>query len=312
MKISEIMTKEVRVLAPGDSIETAARLMSDAGVGIAPVVSDGSVLGVLTDRDIVVRGAAEGLDLAEAKVRDVLTPGVVSCFEDEEVDAAVELMAEHRVRRIIVLTRTHRLAGLVSLSDLSADSRRAARVLESVSRPDRWPVSAGSGEEASSESGSSMRGAGVSETGDASSAAARSRLNGLIREELSAAAIYQQALAKVGGDPVGDELRRIEREHEEAAHLLGEGRLRRGERTPRRAGLRGAWSMAKEGAAKMFGRKAAIKVLVDQEMRGLRGYEDALRDASLDPDVKALIRFKLLPLTRSRMPVLDRVLEAVR
>jgi len=313
MQISEIMTTAVRTVPPNASVEAAARLMSATGVGIVPVVSDGSVLGVLTDRDIVVRAAAEGLDLAEAKVRDILTPGVVHCFEDEDLDAAIELMAEHRIRRLVVLTRKHRLAGLVSLADIASNSSRASWVLAAVTRPERWPVSASyAGELPSDEAESSLRGAGISETGERASASARARVDALIRDELSAAAIYQQALAKVGGDPVGDELRRIEREHEEAAHLLAEPRMRRGEGTPQRVGLRGAWSMAKEGAAKLRGSKAAVKVLLEHEKRELRDYEDALRDRFLDDEIKALIRFKLLPLTRARIPVLDRVLEAVR
>lgn len=309
MKISEIMTTDVRTVAPGATAAEAARLMSEAGVGIVPVVSDGSVLGVLTDRDIVVRGAAEGLDLAATKVRDLLTPGVVSCFADDDLEAAVELMAERRIRRLVVLTREHRLAGLVSLADIKADSAGVRRVFEAVVRPDRWPASALSDARPSAdENESSMRGPGVSETGEASPAAARARVNALIRDELSSAAIYHQALEKMGGDPAGDELRRIEREHEEAAHMLGEPRLRRGERVPRGPGLRGAWPMAKEGAAKLFGAKAAIKVLAAREREELRAYEAALRDDALEPEVKALIRLKLLPLTQARLPVLDRVL----
>lgn len=310
MKISEIMTTDVRTVAPGATASEAARLMSEAGVGIVPVVSDGSVLGVLTDRDIVVRGAAEGLDLAATKVRDLLTPGVVSCFADDDLEAAVELMAERRIRRLVVLTRDHRLAGLVSLADIKADSSGVRRVFEAIVRPDhKWPASALAGAEpAADENESSMRGPGVSETGEASPAAARASVNALIRDELSSAAIYHQALAKLGGDPAGDELRRIEREHEEAAHMLGAPGMRRGERVPRGPGLRGAWPMAKEGAAKLLGAKAAIKVLAAREREELRAYEAALRDDALEPEVKALIRLKLLPLTQARLPVLDRVL----
>lgn len=312
MKISEIMTTDVRSVAPGASVVEVARLMSEAGVGIVPIVSDGSVLGVLTDRDIVVRGAAEGLDLAATKARDVLTPGVVSCFADDLVEAAVELMAEHRIRRLVVLTREHRLAGLVSLADISSDSG-VYRVFEAVVRPDKWPASAlVDAEPSENEAETSMRGPGVSETGEAPPAAARARVNALIRDELSSAAIYHQALEKMGADPAGDELRRIEREHEEAAHMLGEPSLRRGESIPRGPGLRGAWPMAKEGTAKLFGAKAAIKVLAAREREELRAYEDALRDDALEPEVKTLIRLKLMPLTQARLPVLDRVLEAAR
>lgn len=312
MKIREIMTTGVRSVAPGASVVEAARLMSEAGVGLVPVVLDGSVLGVLTDRDIVVRGAAEGLDLSATKVRDVLTPGVVSCFADDDAEAAVELMTEHRVRRLVVLTREHRLAGLVFLGDIKADSG-VYRVFASDPHPSQWPASTlADAEPPADENESSLRGPGVSETGEASPAAARARVNALIRGELSSAAIYHQALEKMSSAPAGDELRRIEREHEEAAHMLGQPGLRRGETIPRGPGLRGAWPMAKEGAAKMFGPKAAIKVLAAREREEMLAYEAALRDEALEPEVKALIRLKLLPLTLARFPVLERVLEAVR
>lgn len=316
MKISEIMTVDVETLQPEASVEEAARLLRDADVGIVPIVSNGSVLGVLTDRDIVVRAAAEGLDIKNTKVRDILTPGVVNCFEDGEVEEAAQLMAEHRIRRIVVLTRQHRLAGLLSLADLAENTSKAAKVLEAVSRPGprhagRLSSAAAATEPPADEAESSLRGAGVSETGDIS-VSGRGRIAALVRDELSAVETYKQAMAKVGMlTPGGAELQRIEREHEEAANLLRERLARRGDKPPSGSGLRGAWSMAVERTAKMFGGKAAVRVLKAGERHGLRDYEKALKDEALDPEVKTLIRTKLLPRTRAHIPVLDRVLDVV-
>lgn len=317
MKIAEIMTAQVETLPPAASVEEAARLMCDADVGMIPIVLGGSVLGVLTDRDIVMRAVADGVSMTGTKVRDVLTPGVVNCFEDDEVDTAAQLMADHRIRRIVVLTRDHRLAGILSLADIAAHTSKASKVFESVSRPNPWRASRRSSFPAESEpiadeAESSLRGAGVSETGE-SIPTGRSRLDALVRDELSAVEIYNQALRKVGFlTPGGAELQRIEREHAEALQLLRERLARRGQETPRGSGLRGAWSKAMEGTAKIFGSKAAVRVLRAEERHGLHDYEDALKDAALDAEVKELIRTKLLPRTRAHLPVLDRVLEAVR
>lgn len=301
MKIKDIMTVEVSTLDPDASVEDAARLMKDAGVGFAPVVSAGMVLGVLTDRDIVVRAAAKGHNLKVAKVLDILTPGAVHCVKDDDLKTAAGLMAENRVRRLIVVNDDNTLAGVLSLSDLSMHASETARAVEKILRS---PV-----EDADT---SSMRGAGVSETGDEPASTSRGHIDTLVRRELSAVEVYKLALAKVGGQPLGDELWRIEREHEQAVDLLLASLRRRGEEPPLGSGLRGAWSKAYEGAAMMLGGKAAIKALKSGERRGLLGYEDALKDEVLDPEVKDLIRAKLLPQTRAHIPALDRMLASVR
>lgn len=303
MKIKEIMTVDVATLDPDATVEEAARLMRDARVGFAPVVSNGMVLGVLTDRDIVVRAAAKGHHLRVAKVLDILTPGAVHCGEDEDVKAAAALMAENHVRRIIVVKPDNRLAGVLTLSDIAAHASETAKAVEEMltSSPFVEP-----------EAETSMRGAGVSETGDAPAAAGRAHVNALVRREISAVETYKLALAKVGREQAGDELWRIEREHEEAVDLLLARLRRRGEPSPTSSGLRGAWSKVFEGAAMILGSKAAIKALRQREWLGLQGYEDALNDEVLDPEVKSLIRARLLPQTRAHIPTLDRILESVR
>lgn len=303
MKIREIMTADVAILDPDDSVEAAARLMRDKGVGFAPVVSKGMVLGVLTDRDIVVRAAAKGRHLKVAKVLDILTPGAVHCGEDDDVKVAAGLMAEYHVRRVVVVKPDNRLAGVLSLADIAVHSSETARAVEDILRSSPF---------AEPEAETSMRGAGVSETGDASAASGRSHIDSLVRRELSAVETYKLALARVGREPASDELWRIEREHEQAVDLLLASLRRRGEPSPTSSGLRGAWSKVVEGAAMIRGSKAAIRALKKGEKRGLHDYEDALQDEAFDPEVKALIRARLLPQTRAHIPALDRILASAR
>ncbi len=312
MKINEIMAVDPETLDPEDTIEEAAQVLSDADVGCAPVVSNDMVLGVLTDRDIVVRAVAEGQNMKTTKVQDILTPGAIHCFDDDDVSTAAELMAEHQIRRVIVVTRDNKLAGVLSLADIASYSDQAAKVLEEVSKPSSLKSGGADYSELStseSSTQSSMRGAGVSETGEHGSS---TPIDSLVRGELSAVETCKQALAKVGREPMAEELLRIEREHEEAVELLIQSLRRNGGEAPKSSGLWGAWSKAVEGTAKIFGGKAAIKALKEGEEHGLHDYEDALEDEVIDPEVKALIRSKLLPQTKAHIPALDRVLETVR
>ncbi|UPT73091.1 MAG: CBS domain-containing protein [Elusimicrobiota bacterium] len=137
MKIKELMTKDVECLDPGASLKQAAQLMSDADVGGLPIVDpSGRVVGVLTDRDIVVRTVAAGLNPADSVVADAMTPEVVHCHSEDDVEDAAELMAAHQIRRVVVTDDAGALAGIVALADLSRKaSDEAADVLEEVSRP---------------------------------------------------------------------------------------------------------------------------------------------------------------------------------
>lgn len=307
MKIKEIMAVDPETLDPEDTIEEAAQVLSDADVGSAPVVSNEMVLGVLTDRDIVVRAVAEGQNTKTTRVQAILTPGAIHCYEDDDVSEAARLMAEHQIRRVVVLTAENKLAGVLSLADIATDTEHGSKVLEEVSRPSSEKTGRGAVSSVGSLAGvgeSSMRGAGVSETGDSNE-----HLDSLVRGELSAVETYKQALEKVAEDPAVTELRRIEREHEQALDLLLQ---KLGKDAPKSSGLWGAWSRAVEGTAKIFGGKAAIKALKEGEEHGLHDYENALEDAEIDPAVKALIRSTLLPQTRAHIPALDRVMASVR
>lgn len=139
MRIKEIMTAGVECIHRDATLEEAARRMRDLDVGPLPVLGDNDQLaGIVTDRDIAVRGVAEGKDPRTVRVHDVMTPGIVYCFEDQDVSEAVRLMEEHQIRRLVVLDRDQRLVGIVSLGDLAVktgDERLAGEALERVSEP---------------------------------------------------------------------------------------------------------------------------------------------------------------------------------
>ncbi len=119
MQVQEIMTHNVEVIDPDRTIQQAAEVMARLDVGLLPVGTADRVVGVLSDRDITIRATAKGHDPARFKVRDVMTPTVWACFLDQDVSEAARLMQEKQVRRLVVLDRLQRLAGIVSLGDLA-------------------------------------------------------------------------------------------------------------------------------------------------------------------------------------------------
>ena len=138
MKLKQIMTQKVTTIHPDDTLQTAARIMRDRDVGFLPVYEGNELIGVLSDRDIVVRAIAEGMDPKAKLGRDLVTSPVIYCFEDQSVDDATDLMHDNQIRRLVILKRGNRqLAGVVSLGDLAmnVDDKMSAEVLQSVSVP---------------------------------------------------------------------------------------------------------------------------------------------------------------------------------
>ena len=119
----------------GDSIRLAAEIMSAANIGFLPVCDDGGkVVGTVTDRDIVVRAIARGLDPALARVTEVMSRDVVACRSDDELTLAEQLMANYQVARLVITDDDGTLEGVISLSDIAEHepARRAARTLRAV------------------------------------------------------------------------------------------------------------------------------------------------------------------------------------
>jgi len=136
MKVKDVMTKSVEFVLPDSGVQEAAGKMQALNVGPMPVCEGTKVVGMLTDRDIVVRVVAEGRDARTTKVRDVMTRDVVCCKDDADVKDVARLMKEHQIRHVIVLDGQQKLAGIVSLGDLAVDTKddkMSGDVLEKVS-----------------------------------------------------------------------------------------------------------------------------------------------------------------------------------
>jgi CBS domain-containing protein len=138
VKVKDVMTRNVEVVHPQSGLPQAAMTMRRLDVGALPVVKDGKVKGILTDRDITVRAVAETRDLATTLVDDVMSQNVHAVREDDDVDTAARLMAERQVRRLPVLSGEDKLVGILSMADLAVDSgdpQATEKALEGVSRP---------------------------------------------------------------------------------------------------------------------------------------------------------------------------------
>jgi CBS domain-containing protein len=137
MKIREIMTPDAQCVGPEESLVDAASLMRQLDVGVLPVCEQGDVVGMLTDRDIAIRAVANSRDPDTTKVREIMSPGSVSVFDDQNVDEAVHLMEKHQIRRAPVMNRENRLVGIVSLGDIAVDASAAlsGEALKRVSQP---------------------------------------------------------------------------------------------------------------------------------------------------------------------------------
>ena len=136
MRVSQIMTEAVTTIDAGEPLTKAARMMRDREVGLLPVVTKGSVLGVISDRDIVIRGLADDRDPATTAVRDVMSEQVVSCRLGADADKVGRLMSNHQVRRVVVVDEDDKPVGIVSLGDLASErdgDDKAGDVLEDVS-----------------------------------------------------------------------------------------------------------------------------------------------------------------------------------
>ena len=136
MKISEVMTRNVETITPDQPVSEAAGFMLSADTGSIPVIENDKLVGMITDRDIAVRGVANGRG-PDTAVRDLMTSDVVSVRDSDDVSEAAARMSEAQVRRVPVIDNEDRLCGIVSLGDLSrqTDGDSASVALEGVSQP---------------------------------------------------------------------------------------------------------------------------------------------------------------------------------
>jgi CBS domain-containing protein len=136
VQINEVMTRDVKLIRPQDSIREAARQMRDLDVGSLPVADGDRLVGFVTDRDIVIRGLADSGG-PDSPVRDVMSDRVLYCFEDDSVESVARNMGSNQIRRLPVLTREKRLCGIVALGDIAnvGADEPAEGALEGISKP---------------------------------------------------------------------------------------------------------------------------------------------------------------------------------
>lgn len=126
MKVQEVMSKKVEIISPISSLRAAARTLSNLGVGALPVVDNGKLLGIITDRDVSVHAIAIGRDPQNTEVKRVMTKEVITCYEDQDLTEAAEIMETNKIRRLAVLSRNDEIAGFLSVDDLAPVSHELA------------------------------------------------------------------------------------------------------------------------------------------------------------------------------------------
>ena len=136
MRVSECMTREVQLANPNDTIADAAKAMAHLDAGVLPVRENDRLIGMITDRDIAIRGVAQGKG-PNAKVSEVMNAEVKYCFDHQEVGEVLRQMAELKLRRMPVLDKDKRLVGIISLGDMATNGRsdQAGNALSDISMP---------------------------------------------------------------------------------------------------------------------------------------------------------------------------------
>jgi len=137
MLVKEVMTPQVQFVRSDDTIQQAAARMKELNIGAIPVIAGNEAVGMVTDRDIVLRSVAQGLDPEKHKILEVVSEGIISCNEDNEVKTAAGLMEEHQIRRLLVKDNAGKETGIVSLGDLAVNTEQqmSGEVLKKVSEP---------------------------------------------------------------------------------------------------------------------------------------------------------------------------------
>jgi CBS domain-containing protein len=142
--VAEVMTRGVRSMSPTDTVARAALAMDELNVGVIPVCDGEKLVGMVTDRDIVVRGVAQGCDMKTAKLADVMSTNVRCATEGQDVDEILGAMADSQIRRMPVVDGQQRLVGIVSLGDIAdkdpgdeLDVGQSLAEISSPARPDR-------------------------------------------------------------------------------------------------------------------------------------------------------------------------------
>ncbi len=138
MLVKDMMTRDPQTIAPDATLQQAAEKMKKLDVGVLPVCDGDRLVGMVTDRDLAIRGVAACCDPADTRVSAVMTEDALHCYEDDDVQDAVQTMEDAQIRRIAVFNRNERLIGIVSLGDIATrlhDDQISGEALERISEP---------------------------------------------------------------------------------------------------------------------------------------------------------------------------------
>jgi CBS domain-containing protein len=134
--ISEIMSRDVQIVGPNETVQRAARLMGELDVGALPVCDGRKLVGMLTDRDITIRATAAGLAPGETRVRDIMSGDVAWCEQEESNKDVLQRMGTSQIRRVPVVNERRELVGIVSLGDLALnEASTVSEALRDISAP---------------------------------------------------------------------------------------------------------------------------------------------------------------------------------
>jgi CBS domain-containing protein len=136
MKVSDVMSRDVQLASPTESIRNAAKIMAKIDAGVLPVGEKDRLVGIITDRDIAIRAVAEG-KAPTTKVRDIMSEEVLYCFDDQDLDEVAKNMSEMKIRRLPVVNRDKRLVGIISLGDLARneDANTTGQTVSHICEP---------------------------------------------------------------------------------------------------------------------------------------------------------------------------------
>lgn len=145
MLVREAMTQHAEWIVPETSLAEVAQKMRDKGIGCLPVGTNDRMVGMITDRDLACRAVADGLNPTTATAKQVMTKGVIWCFDDDDIEGAIRRMEEKKIHHMPVINHQKRLIGILSLSDLALRgpqefARNISRLVSRDARHDAAPV----------------------------------------------------------------------------------------------------------------------------------------------------------------------------
>jgi CBS domain-containing protein len=138
MQVKEVMTRDVAYTGPDHSLQSAAMTMQGRDIGALPVREGDQVIGMLTDRDIVVRAVGAGQDPRTTPVRQAMTPEIICCYDDQDVHQAGHMMEQRHIRRLLVIDRADRPVGIISVGDIASRTHEdtfVGEILQHVVEP---------------------------------------------------------------------------------------------------------------------------------------------------------------------------------